>query len=251
MLSPVPSNAQKAQWNGKKAAISLTYDDALHAHLDKVVPALNERNLKATFYLSGSFAALKERPMEWAPVAENGHELGNHSLFHPCRGDLPARDWVNPDYDLSRYSVSRMTDEIVVNNVLLNTIDHQTKRTFAYPCGEKEAGGISYMGAVEDYFTGARGVNGRLEKIGQIKLYDIGAFMINGESGEELISLVKQALGEQALVVFLFHGVGGEHDLNVSLEAHNELLDFLKSREDELWIAPMVEIVEYVKKEQG
>lgn len=84
----------------------------------------------------------------------------------------------------------------------------------------------------------------------QIYYFNIGAFGINGESGEELIELVKKAMELEALVVFLFHGVGGEHDLNISLEAHNQLLDFLKANEEEIWVAPLVDIATYIKKIQ-
>jgi sialate O-acetylesterase len=39
---------------------------------------------------------------------------------------------------------------------------------------------------------------------------------------------VKEALTKGALLVFLFHGVGGEHGLNVSLPAHRQLLQYLR-----------------------
>jgi sialate O-acetylesterase len=51
-----------------------------------------------------------------------------------------------------------------------------------------------------------------------------------------------------SLIVFLFHGVGGEHSYNVSLEAHSKLLHFLKENEGQIWIAPMLEIAKYVNE---
>jgi hypothetical protein len=72
--------------------------------------------------------------------------------------------------------------------------------------------------------------------------------MIAGQSGDELIDLVKKAIADEALVVFLFHGVGGEHNLDVSLAAHRQLLNFLKQNEGNIWVAPLVEIAEYVKE---
>jgi sialate O-acetylesterase len=72
--------------------------------------------------------------------------------------------------------------------------------------------------------------------------------MINGQSGDELIDLVKKAENNNDLLVFLFHGVGGDHSLNVSLDAHNKLLYFLKQNEKEIWVAPLIEIAEYVKE---
>ena len=53
------------------------------------------------------------------------------------------------------------------------------------------------------------------------------------------------------LLVFLFHGVGGEHSINVSLAAHSQLLHFLKDHEKEIWIAPMIDVAEYIKSYQS
>ena len=106
----------------------------------------------------------------------------------------------------------------------------------------------SYVSKIEKDFVGARGVQGKMQKIKEINLFDIGSYMINGESGDSLISMVKKAKDNNDLLVFLFHGVGGGHDLNVSIEAHSKLLHFLKKNENDIWIAPLVDIAEYVKK---
>jgi sialate O-acetylesterase len=101
---------------------------------------------------------------------------------------------------------------------------------------------------IRNEFAGARGVAGKMQTIDEIDRMDIGSYMINGQSGDELIALVKQALEKKSLLVFLFHGVGGEHDLNVSLEAHKKLLQFLKENETDIWVAPLADIAEYVKQ---
>ncbi len=242
----------RTPWNGKKAAVSLTYDDALNVHLDNVIPALDELGLKGTFYLTSNFTALKNRSEEWKPVAVKGHELGNHTMFHPCEGGRAGREFVSPDYDLNNYSVQRMADEIVLTNLILSKIDGKKpeNRTLAYPCGDMEAGGESYVDTIRSEFVGARGVTGRYEKSGSVDLFNIGAFMINGESGQELIEMVDKAIEQKALLVFLFHGVGGEHGLNVYLKAHQELIEYLKSKEKEIWIAPLVDVAEHIKKMQ-
>ena len=74
----------KNVWKGKKCAVALTYDDALNINLDKVIPALDSVNLKGTFYLIASSKAFTNRLKEWKVAANHGHELANHSLFHPC-----------------------------------------------------------------------------------------------------------------------------------------------------------------------
>ncbi|MEI9908296.1 MAG: hypothetical protein WDO71_00665 [Bacteroidota bacterium] len=54
-----------------------------------------------------------------------------------------------------------------------------------------------------------------------------------------------------SLLVILFHGVGGGNGLNVSLPAHREFLQFLKKNEKDIWIAPMLDVAEYIKSSQG
>jgi hypothetical protein len=90
-----------------------------------------------------------------------------------------------------------------------------------------------------------------MQKLNAIDLYNIGCYAINGQTGQELIELVKKAMAGDTLLVFLFHGVGGEHSLNVSLPAHRELLQFLKQNEKEIWIAPMLEVANYIKTDQS
>jgi sialate O-acetylesterase len=80
-----------------------------------------------------------------------------------------------------------------------------------------------------------------------VDLYEIGSFMVAEQPGERLITLVREAIDRQALLVFLFHGVGGEHAINVSLNAHRQLLTFLKERQPEIWVAPMIDVVDFLR----
>ncbi len=242
-------NAQdKNLWHGKLCAVSLTYDDALNVHLDNAIPILDSLGLKGTFYLSGYFPAFRERVAEWKAAASKGHELGNHTLFHPCTGKLPGREWVPPDYDLGNYTMQRLLDEIKMANTLLEALAGKTKRSFAYPCSDTKIGDSSYVDKIKDDFVAARGVQGEMPKLNEIDLYNVGAYVISGQSGEELIDLVKKAMKSNALIVFLFHGVGGEHSLDILLSEHRKLLHFLKQNEKDIGIAPFIDIAEHVRE---
>ena len=87
---------------GARAAVSLGYDDGLASQLDHVMPALNARGLRASFYVPINSPTLPSRQHEWKAAAAAGHELGNHSLFHGCSARGPGRDWVLPHRDLDR-----------------------------------------------------------------------------------------------------------------------------------------------------
>ena len=243
--------AQNANsWNGKKCAVVLTYDDGLNVHLTNVIPALDSLGLKGTFYVSDYFGGLNAQIPGWRKAAANGHELGNHTVYHPCAGNLPGRSFVKADYDLSKYSIRRITDEIKTMNTMLKAIDGKPKRTFAYPCGDLKIGDSFYLNGVKNEFVAARGVSGAMPSLEEVDLFNINCYGINGQSGDELISLVKQAMDKKALLVFLFHGVGGEHSLNVSLEAHRQLILFLSQHRNEIWIAPMIDVAEYIIKQK-
>ncbi|MGZ4049529.1 MAG: polysaccharide deacetylase family protein [Bacteroidia bacterium] len=234
-------------WHGKKCAVVLTYDDGLNIDLTNVIPALDSVGLKGTFYISDYFNGLNAQINKWRSAAAEGHELGNHTIWHPCDGSLPGRSFVQPDYDLDNYDVRRMDNEILAMNNILKAIDGKSKRTFAYPCGDLKIHDTSYLDQLKNEFIAARGVKGEMLPIDKIDLYNIGCYGMNGQSAEEMIALVKKAMATHTLLVFLFHGVGGEHSLNVSLEAHSGLLHYLKQHENEIWIAPMIDVAEFIK----
>ncbi|RYY18896.1 MAG: chitooligosaccharide deacetylase [Chitinophagaceae bacterium] len=236
------------KWKGKKTAVVLTYDDALNVHLDKVIPLLDSLKLRGSFYLSGYFPGCRDRIKDWRKAAEVGHELGNHTMFHPCLGDGPGRDWVKGERKMENYSIQRMSEEIKMNNILLSAIDGKTKRTFAYPCGDTRIHDTAYLDMKD--FVAARGTKPKSVDIAQIDLSDISCTSIMNQSGTQLINQVKRAITDGDLLVFLFHGVGGEHAINVSEEAHRELVYFLKQHENEILILPMVEIAEHIENYQ-
>ncbi len=237
-------------WNNKQCAVVLTYDDAIDVDLDNVVPVLDSMNFKGTFYIIGSSPVVNKRLDEWRLAAKHGHELGNHALFHPCDGSLPGRGFVTPDNDLSKYTVSRAVSEIRVNNTLLKAIDGKEERTFAYPCGDRQIGDVFFYDQLKNEFAGARGVTGGLQTIDQVDLTNIDCYAINGQSAVYMIDLVKKAMQSHTLLVFLFHGVGGGHSINVGLSEHSQLLHFLKQNEKNIWIAPMVDVAKHIKQYQ-
>lgn len=237
-------------WNGKKCAVVLTYDDGLNVDLTHAIPALDSVGLKGTFYISDYFNGLNGQIPGWKKAAAKGHELANHTLWHACEGGRVGREFVK-DYDLRFYTVKRMTDEIRAMNNLLKAIDGKNIRTFAFPCGDETIHDSAYIEPLKNEFVAARGVRAEMLPINKVDLYDVPCYMINGQTGDQLIDLVKEAEQKNALLVFLFHGVGGEHSLNVSLEAHARLLRFLKQNQKNIWTAPMIDVAGYIKNYQS
>jgi peptidoglycan-N-acetylglucosamine deacetylase len=237
-------------WLGKKCAVVLTYDDAIDQHLDNAVPVLDSLSLKATFYITAFSSSIKTRMSEWKLLAVKGHELGNHTLFHPCMGG-PDRAWVKPEYDMRNYSVQRMVDETRMTNIFLQSLDGKTRRTFAFTCGDMKIGDSSFINAMKKDFVAARAVRNEMHQMNEIDLYNIDCYVVNGETGPQLTDWVKKAMATNSLLVVLFHGVGGGNALNVSLSAHREFLLFLKQHENEIMIAPMIVVSDYIRSQQG
>ena len=136
-------------------------------------------------------------------------------------------------------------------NAVLFAIEGKTNRSFAFPCGDNKVHDTAYIDSLHKEFIAARGVVGTIPTIDKVNLYDFPAFGVFNDSGDAMIQWVKEAEAKQGLLVILFHGVGGEHGLNVSLPAHSQLLHYLKQHEKEIWVAPLVVVAEYVREKQG
>ena len=242
-----PDKLDTMPWRGKKAAVVLTYDDALNVHLDNAAPLLDSLGLKGTFYVSTYSEAFRNRLGDWRQITKNGHELANHTIFHPCIGK-ESRPWVDPNYDMNSYTVERMVDEIRINNTLLEALDGKKERTFAYTCGDFTVNGNNFfIDELKNDLVAARAVRSEMHTIDKVDLYSMDSYPIVGERGEELINLVKKAEENNALLVFLFHGVGGEHSMDVSLSAHKELLEYLKQQENKVWTTTLLEVAKHIK----
>jgi peptidoglycan-N-acetylglucosamine deacetylase len=233
-------------WRGKKAAVVLTYDDAINEHLDNAIPILDSLGLKATFYITAFSASMQTRLNEWKKLSITGHELGNHTLFHPCVGGT-GREWVSKQNDLRNYSVQRIENEIRMTNLFLQSLDGKTKRTFAFTCGDMKVDDSSFIAGMKKDFIAARAVRDEMHKINEVDLYNIDCFMVNNHRFEQMKVWVDKAIQTNSLLVILFHGVGGGNSLNVSIEDHRKILTYIKKKKNELLIATMLETAEYIK----
>lgn len=76
--------ARICRWfGGKKAALSLRFDDAHPTHIEKAVPMLNERGLIGTLLVNPGNSSYLDRKDIWeGAVIQQGHELGDHTMNH-------------------------------------------------------------------------------------------------------------------------------------------------------------------------
>lgn len=236
-------------WQGKKCAVVITYDDAIDQHLDNALPLLDSLGLKATFYVTAFSPSVQTRMEEWRAMAAKGHELGNHTLYHPCAGG-PGREWVPKEYDLSTYTLKQIVDETRMTNLFLQALDGKTERTFAYTCGDQKVEDSFFIEPLKKDFIAARGVRGEMHKIQDIDLYNTDCYMVNHHKAEQMIAWVEEAMRTNSMLVILFHGVGGGNGLDVSLPDHRQFLQYLKDHEKDIYIAPMVDVAKHIRSLQ-
>jgi peptidoglycan/xylan/chitin deacetylase (PgdA/CDA1 family) len=236
---------------GRKAAVSLAYDDAAPSQLDNAIPALDRHGLKGSFYLTLASDTLRTRQQEWIAAARHGHELGNHSLFHQCSASLPDRAWVEPQRNLDTTTVGQMADQIRLANVMLMALDGRTARTMTVPCGDMQASDGNYIDAIASDFVAIKRGGGGV--VGDMATLDPAAVPVDvpvDVTGEQLIARVEEAARLGTLASFTFHGIGGDH-LAVSNEAHEQLLRHLAAHPDVYWVAPFIDIMQYVASQRA
>lgn len=249
LLLTATLHARQSIWDGKKAAVVITYDDAIDQHLDHAVPVLDSLGLKATFYITAFSRSVQSRLEEWRALAANGHELGNHTLYHPCAGGS-GREWVPADYDLRTYTVQRMIDEIKMTNLFLQALDGKKERSFAYTCGDQMVQDSLFISTLKNDFVAARGVRGQLQQPGNTDLYNIDCYGVNQHRAADMIGWAKKAMENGSLLVILFHGVGGGNGLDVSLQDHREFLQFLHQNREQILTTTLLDAAKRVKRAQ-
>ena len=129
--------------------IALTYDDGPNdRETPRLLELLAEQNIRATFFLIGSFA--RQRPDLVRAIASGGHLIGNHTQTHPAllfcsaqRVRKELRDasaaledilgqpvqWFRPPYGARRPYVLRVARELGLTPVLWNAMGYDWKPT--------------------------------------------------------------------------------------------------------------------------
>jgi peptidoglycan-N-acetylglucosamine deacetylase len=237
-------------WAPYTGAVSLTFDDGTPNHLEKVIPALDTRGLKGTFYLFPQEDDWKERYAPWKEVAENGHEIGNHSFSHPCSNNLfGTRGGLE---DMTLEEIER--DILDARERLLEIAPHQEEWTFAYPCYNTFVGvgatRKSYVPVIAEHFLAGR-AGGEYGFGNRPDLVDLSCFCATGVermSAAEMIGIVEELTGKNQWVVLVFHEIDGQR-LTVGSHDFHLLLDHLVRRKDSVLTAPVVEVARRIRND--
>ena len=247
-------NSSSFAWpNGLKAAISLSYDDALPQHHRTIAPLLKRHGIRGTFYttINGRFL---EESKAWSEVAQTGHELGNHTLFHPCYGEKPGDlPWLDPGYNLRDYSPKRWEDEVRVANWALQQVDGRTARSYGNTCGNRFVGQGEARVCLDDFmlkhFVAARGSStGKMIDPNAADLTKLGCVSGDRRMFSELREELCRVREAESWIIYCIHGVGpGEHGSFIEAGEHAQLVEWIAAQGD-FWAVSVAEAAAWIAR---
>ena len=232
---------------GKKAALSLSFDDARPSQVDAGTALLDEYGAKATFYLVPS--AVRQRLEGWKKAAANGHEMGNHSLNHPCTGNFP---WARQKA-LEDYSLKKMHQELTAANKEIKDLLGVQPAVFAYPCGQTFVGRgrhtKSYVPVVAKLFQSGRGwLDEGPNDPNFCDMAQLTGIEMDGKDFEQILSLLEKAKETGQWVVLAGHEMGESGPQTTHLDMLKQLLEYAQDPANGIWLAPVGTVAKYIKE---
>ncbi|PYV67306.1 MAG: hypothetical protein DMG96_39710 [Acidobacteria bacterium] len=225
-------------WNGHRAAVSLTFDDARPVQLDVAVPELNKRHLRGSFFV---IVSKLTRLDEWRQVQAEGDEIGNHTVTHEHPVALTTEDEEVQVEDARNFLDSNFRASII---------------TFAYPYMEISPGLLFW---VKKYNFAARGWPQDPNLLYVKSDVDADWYNLPGQPILTKYGLdvyqgwVEKALSLNAWTTFQFHGIGDASTgwEPIPTDTFIALLDYLKTQQTkDLWIAPFGEVAAYLRAQR-
>lgn len=232
---------------GKESAISLSFDDARYSQVEGGTALLDSLHTQATFYVVP--AAVEERLAGWKKAVANGHEIGNHSLYHPCSGNFV---WSRA-HALENYTLDSMKAELTQANDKIQKLLGVKPIVFAYPCGQKFVGrGIhtkSYVPLVAEMFITGRGY---MEESANDPAFtdfaQITGIEMDGKDFEQLLPLLMEARKNGQWVVLAGHEMGEGGVQTTRLTMLRKLIAYARDPSNKLWIEPVGTIATYINQ---
>lgn len=230
--------------NGRRCIVSLTYDDGLPCHPEFVAPLLERHGLRATFY-PHLLSRFWEQLARWRRMAQSGHELGNHTLFHPCYDER----WPDRPYNLKNYTVGRWRDEVALANHVLHAIDGHVTRTFGNTCHHNLIGSgetqVQVAAQAPDFFVACRGEHTRRPvNLEHINWFNLGTKGVDGATFASLREEVEMLCETGGWIIYTLHGVGSRDiDLHIDEHEHRLFVEWLGQHHTQIWTAPVADVV--------
>jgi peptidoglycan-N-acetylglucosamine deacetylase len=233
----------------KRMALSLTFDDARLSQIDSGVPLLDKYGVKATFYVL--LPGVRDRLNEWKEAAKNGHEIGNHTINHPCSGNY---DW-RPVYGLENYTMTRMFNELNIENEVIKKLLGVYPKSFAYPCGQTYIGeGVntkSYVPLVSSMFESGRLYSGGTVHPVFCDLAKLPSSNLDNKQFDEIKQMIEEAKKTGKWLILTGHDIGDGNNSQTSLKNTIEAICiYAKDPSNGIWIDNVHHIASYIKEQR-
>lgn len=237
------------QWpEGKKMALSFTFDDAYYSQIDSGVPLFDKYGIKATFYVS--VWRLAQRQEAWGKAISQGHEIGNHTYNHPCSGNY---DFITGNA-LEDYSIPMMKFELYAANEYIKEMLGVYPVSFAYPCGETFTGkGIntqSYVPFISVMFESGRLYEGGMANPVICDMAQLPAEKLDGRSFNEIIELIETAKSKGSWLILVGHEIGEGENETSSLSTIEAICNYSIDPSSGIWVDNIHNIASYVREKR-
>lgn len=239
-------SASSMQWpEGKRMALSLSFDDARPSQIDVGTPLFSRYDAKVTFYLVPS--AVEQRLPLWKQAVADGHEMGNHSLKHPCSGNfLWARDKA-----LEEYTLEQMREELEETNREIERLLGLSPTTFAYPCGQTYVGRgtqtQSYVPVVAELFSAGRGwLDEAPNDAAYCDMAQLTGMSMDAKDFDEIKPILEAAAAQGLWLVLAGHDIGEEGAQTTRSTMLEALIRYAQNPANGIWLAPVREVADFV-----
>ena len=233
--------------NGCRSAVSLTFDDGSGSQLELALPILNDHRLLSTFYIPARDSApgydhWTDILRPWKVVAEQGHEIGNHTVSH--RFSRAFGESLEGIYN-ETMTLQDIEADIVEAERRLDEVLGHSQRTFAYPCYHDYIGeGLtrqSYVPFIAKHFVAARSRGEFANYPLTCSMSYLWSYPVEHMSGSAMIELIEQARSLGQWCILAIHGIDAGK-LAVTSKDFLEVCDYLTQNRSDIWVAPVIEV---------
>jgi len=193
---------------------------------------------------------LGKRADDWKKAAAAGHELGNHSMVHPCSGNF---EW-SRTHALEDMSLDRMRQELTEANRAIETATGVRPVTFAYPCGQTFVGrgrGVqSYVPLISELFLSGRlWLSEAPNDPGYADLAQLAGYPMDDVEFDELESAVRSAIDRGQWLVLAGHDIGSPPGKQVTrVSMLRALTRYLQQPDRRVWVDTIGAVAAHVQR---
>ncbi|HMN29097.1 MAG TPA: polysaccharide deacetylase family protein [Caldilineaceae bacterium] len=238
--------------NGAQGAVSLSFDDGLPSQLELAIPILDKYGLLGTFYVNPR-DNYQEQLVPWHKAARTGHEIGNHTVNHPCSKNFAFIADSNRR-SLEEMSLADIEGEIVAaGRRIAEVIPEQGPVSFGYTCYQPFVGRgptrQSYVPMVAKHCVAGRGRGEQPNHPRYCDLWYLWSTPCERMTGAEMVGVCEQAPVQDRWAILTFHGIDDGH-LLVGHGDFEELCAYLARNRERIWVAPVAKVAQRVAEYQ-